>query len=61
VPGEPSSEAELSNEMKDYLTDVICLKKSLFSDEQALNIKNYSKQMEKIQNMLKEQVLSNWL
>lgn len=61
VPGEPSSEAELSNEMKDYLTGVICLKKSLFSDEQALNIKNYSKQMEKIQNMLKEQVLSNWL
>ena len=61
VPGEPSSEAELSNEMKDYLTDVICLKKSLFNDSQALNIKNYSKQMEKIQNMLKEQVLSNWL
>ena len=61
VPGEPSSEAELANEMRDYLTGVICLKKSLFSDVEALNIKNYSKQMEKIQNMLKEQVLSNWL
>ncbi len=61
VPGEPSSEAELSDEMKDYLNDVICLKKYFFSDAQALNIKNYSRQMEKIQNMLEEQVLSNWL